>query len=48
MKTLSRIFRCLKHGILAALFILIPFAGAFHPKLRNRENPDEKEIGCEK
>jgi cytochrome b561 len=48
MKTLTNILARLKHGILVALFILVPFAGAFHPKLRNRENPDEKEIGAKK
>jgi cytochrome b561 len=44
----SRILARLKHGLLIALFILVPFAGAFHPKLRKRENPDDKEIGAEK
>ena len=38
----------LKHGALIALFILVPFAGAFHPKLRKKENPEDKEIGAEK
>ena len=38
----------LKNGILVVLFLLVPFAGAFHPKLRKREDPDEKEIGVEK
>ena len=48
MKTLSKLLARLKHGILIALFILVPFAGAFHPKLRKQENPDEKEVGAEK
>jgi cytochrome b561 len=43
-----KILARLKHGALIALFILVPFAGAFHPKLRKRENPEEKEIGAEK
>jgi hypothetical protein len=48
MKKFSKILARLKQGILFALFILIPFAGAFHPKLRKRENPEDKEIGAEK
>lgn len=48
MKKFSKILARLKHGILIALFILVPFAGAFHPKLRKRENPSDKEIGTEK
>jgi cytochrome b561 len=44
----SRIFARFKHGILVVLLILVPFAGAFHPKLHKRENPDDKEIGAEK
>ncbi|MCX6558273.1 MAG: hypothetical protein NTW95_12725 [Candidatus Aminicenantes bacterium] len=43
-----RLLARLKHGALIALLILVPFAGAFHPKLRKRENPEEKEIGAEK
>jgi cytochrome b561 len=43
-KILSRV----KHGALIILFILVPFAGAFHPKLRERKNPDDKEIGSAK
>ena len=43
-----RVLVLLKHSALIALFILVPFAGAFHPKLRKRENPEEKEIGGEK
>lgn len=43
-KMLSR----LKNIFLIGLFLLVPFAGAFHPKLRKREGPDEKEIGAEK
>jgi cytochrome b561 len=45
---LQRILARVKHSVLIALFILVPFAGAFHPKLRKRENPEEKEIGAEK
>lgn len=45
---LTAAWRKLKHGALIALLLLIPFAGAFHPKMRKRENPDEKEIGREK
>jgi cytochrome b561 len=44
----QRILARLKHGALIALLILVPFAGAFHPKLRKRENPEEKEIGTKK
>jgi hypothetical protein len=40
--------RRLKNGALVFLFLLVPFAGAFHPKIRKREDPDEKEIGAEK
>jgi hypothetical protein len=36
-----------KNFLLVALFILVPFAGAFHPKIRRREDPNEKEIGTE-
>jgi hypothetical protein len=43
-KILSRV----KNFFLIALFILVPFAGAFHPKLRRREDPEEKEIGAVK
>jgi len=38
----------LKNFFIIILFLLVPFAGAFHPKLRKREDPDEKEIGAEK
>jgi len=38
----------LKHSALITLLILVPFAGAFHPKLRKQENPEEKEIGAKK
>jgi cytochrome b561 len=48
MKILSKILARLKHGILVTLFILVPFAGAFHSRLQKRENPDDKEIGAEK
>ena len=43
-----KIFSRVKNFFLIALFILVPFAGAFHPKLRQRQDPDEKEIGSEK
>ena len=43
--SLKRILLRLKNGVLIALFLLVPFAGAFHPKLRKREDPEEKEIG---
>jgi hypothetical protein len=45
---LKRTLLRLKSGVLIVLFLLVPFAGAFHPKLRRREDPDEKEIGAEK
>jgi hypothetical protein len=48
MKAIAKLLARFNHSILITLFILVPFAGAFHPKLRNRENPDEKEIGSEK
>jgi len=38
----------LKNGTLIVLFLLVPFAGAFHPKLHRREDPEEKEIGAGK
>ena len=37
-----------KNFFLILLFILVPLAGAFHPKLRRKEDPEEKEIGAEK
>jgi len=46
--TIKRILLRLRTGALIVLFLLVPFAGAFHPKLRRREDPDEKEIGAEK
>ncbi|HSQ35646.1 MAG TPA: hypothetical protein VLQ89_06620 [Candidatus Binatia bacterium] len=48
MKRIVRLLSRLKHAILIVLFVLVPFAGAFHPRMRKRENPDEKEIGAEK
>jgi hypothetical protein len=45
---LSRILARIKHGALITLFIVVPFAGAFHPKLQKRGNPDDKEISAEK
>jgi hypothetical protein len=42
---LKRILLRLKNGVLIVLFLLVPFAGAFHPKLRKRDDPEEKEIG---
>jgi hypothetical protein len=40
-KSLSRV----KNFFLVLLFLLVPFAGAFHPKIKRREDPEEKEIG---
>jgi hypothetical protein len=37
-----------KNFFLILLFLLVPLAGAFHPKLRRKEDPEEKEIGTEK
>ena len=47
-RLLFKILPWLKNGVLIALFILVPIAGIFHPKLHKRENPEEKEIGMEK
>jgi len=41
----SRGQRKVKNFLLMLLFLIIPFAGMFHPKIRRREGPDEKEIG---
>jgi hypothetical protein len=46
--SLKKALRRLKSGLLIALFLLVPFAGAFHPKLRKRRDPEEKEIGTGK
>jgi hypothetical protein len=46
--TVKKALRRLKSGLLIALFLLVPFAGAFHPKLRRRRDPEEKEIGTGK
>lgn len=46
--TLKKALRRLKSALLIALFLLVPFAGAFHPKLRKRQDPEEKEIGAGK
>jgi hypothetical protein len=43
--SLRKTMKAAKNFLLALLFLLIPVAGAFHPKLRRREDPDEKEIG---
>jgi hypothetical protein len=40
-----RCLRQVKNLLLLLLFLVIPVAGAFHPKIRRREDPDEKEIG---
>jgi hypothetical protein len=40
-----RSLRRVKNFFLLLLFLVIPFAGVFHPKIRRREGPDEKEIG---
>jgi hypothetical protein len=45
---LRKLFLSLKNGALVALLLLVPFAGAFHPKIRRREHRDEKEIGAKK
>jgi hypothetical protein len=45
---IKRILQRLRTGALIVLFLLVPFAGAFHPKLRRRQDPDDKEIGAEK
>jgi hypothetical protein len=37
-----------KNFFLILLFLLVPLAGAFHPKLRRKEDPEGKEIGTEK
>jgi hypothetical protein len=37
-----------KNFFLILLFLLVPLTGAFHPKLRRREDPEENEIGTEK
>jgi hypothetical protein len=44
----GRWWRRLKGGLLVALFLLVPFAGAFHPKMKKRDSPDGKEIGEKK
>jgi hypothetical protein len=41
----SRSMRKAKNFLLLLLFLVIPFAGMFHPKIQKREDPDEKEIG---
>ena len=46
--TLKKMLLRLKNLFLIGFFLLVPFAGAFHPKLCRREDPDEKEIGAEK
>jgi hypothetical protein len=37
-----------KNFFLIILFLLVPLAGAFHPKLRRKEDPEGKEIGTAK
>jgi cytochrome b561 len=37
-----------KNYFLILLFLFVPLAGAFHPKLRRKEDPEGKEIGTEK
>jgi len=34
-----------KNFLLLLLFLVIPLAGMFHPKIQRREDRDEKEIG---
>lgn len=48
MNKFAKMVAWLKHGILIFLLILVPFAGAFHPKSQKKEHADEKEIGTEK
>jgi hypothetical protein len=45
---LSRGASKVKNFFLIILFLLVPLAGAFHPKLRRKEDPEGKEIGTEK
>jgi len=47
-RTAEKTLRRLRSAVLIALFLLVPFAGAFHPKLRKRRDPDEKESGAGK
>lgn len=42
---LRRIAKQAKNIFLALLFLLVPVAGAFHPRLRRKADPDEKETG---
>jgi len=44
-KMANRSLRRGKNFHLLLLFLIIPFAGMFHPKIQRREDPDEKEIG---
>jgi len=43
--TASRSLSKVKNFLLLLLFLVIPFAGMFHPKIQRREDRDEKEIG---
>jgi hypothetical protein len=43
--TIRKGLRRAKNFLLLLLFLLVPFAGAFHPRIRKREDRDEKEIG---
>ena len=42
---LKRALSQAKNFFLVLLFLLVPFAGGFHPKIKRREDPEEKEIG---
>jgi len=41
----SRGLSKVKNFLLLLLFLVIPLAGMFHPKIQRREDRDEKEIG---
>jgi hypothetical protein len=45
---LKSALRKMKNFALVVLFLLVPVAGAFHPRLGRKEGPEEKEIGAEK
>jgi hypothetical protein len=48
MNKLRKVLVRLRHGLLMALFLMIPVAGAFHPRMKKKDTPDEKEIGSKK
>jgi hypothetical protein len=45
---LRKLLLRLKNGALVAPLLLVPFAAAFHPRIRRRDHPDDKEVGAEK